>query len=285
MRKLLALSALLFLVTFALSQSDTTAVIAAWNVAGFQPISATKAEFIAKAIADLDAEVIALCEVKPDTIPDQLEDELDDLGADYDSVILDQTAGQNLAVLFKTGVTLTHPQLIAGSDDGNPSLRKALVANVKVGQFDFILISVHLKAGRQSSARAIRNRQADVIADFIENATSGAEKDVLLVGDYNMIPGQDLSNFTRISANGFLRFISSEDLAGEISHISNPEGPTGSLLDGFAISNNHTREYVEGSLFIFPVFRALGLELTEYKEEVSDHLPLVARFRVTTDDD
>lgn len=36
-------------------------------------------------------------------------------------------------------------------------------------------------------------------------------------GDYNMIPGEDQTNFDAMNPSNFLRFVSSEDLAGQIS--------------------------------------------------------------------
>ena len=276
---ILALSSIVF------SQVDTTAVVAAWNVEGFEAISAEKAQRLARAIADLDAEVIALSEVNPDSVADQIVTALGALGADYQRTILDQTARQNLALLHKTGVTVSNATLIPGSDDDNPDLRKALAANVRIGRFDFIVIAVHLKSGRGDEERATRSRQAEVIASFINDATAGAEKDVLLIGDYNMRPEQDQENFSALNPDQFLRFISSEDLAGQISHISNCAPNRGSLLDGYAISRQHTTEYVHGSLRIFPLDRALQLNCVAYTRDVSDHLPVIARFRITRDDD
>ena len=140
-----------------------------------------------------------------------------------------------------------------------------------------------MKASRGSTDRIIRDRQAQAIATFIQAETAGAEKDVLLIGDYNMIPGQDDSNFQAMSPTGFLEFISSVDLARQFSHIGS-SGP-GNLLDGYAVSANHTSEYIRGSLRIFPMHRALGKTLLGYRAEVSDHLPVIARFRVSEDDD
>ena len=98
-----------------------------------------------------------------------------------------------------------------------------------------------------------------------------------------MIPGEDQSNFTAMNPSGFLKFVSSEDLAGEFTYISG--GNPGNLLDGYAISSVGTTEYVQGSLRIFPMHRAFGMTLVQYSNEVSDHLPVVARFRIGEDDD
>lgn len=86
-----------------------------------------------------------------------------------------------------------------------------------------------------------------------------------------------------MSTNGFLSFIS-DDFIGQFSHISTAGGP-GNLLDGYAISRDHTAEYVEGSLQIIPMHETLEMTLLEYRNNVSDHLPLDAVFRITEDDD
>jgi len=210
--------------TLSLAQVDTTCVIAAWNLKGFNPIDDAKVVRLARALTDVDAEIIALAEVNPDGVVDKLILELGRLGACYQGKILDQTARQNLAILYKTGVAVTEAQLVQGSDDGNPGLRKALTADVRVGQFDFKIVVLHLKAGRSGSDRNTRTRQATVLAGFVAAATAGNEKE-------------------------------------------------------------HTQEYVEGSLQILPLARMMGLTLVQYVDGVSDHLPLVARFRVTVDDD
>jgi endonuclease/exonuclease/phosphatase (EEP) superfamily protein YafD len=167
---------------------------------------------------------------------------------------------------------------------------------VRIGRFDFILIAVHMKSARGRAERETRTRQAKAIADFISGATTGSEKDVLLVGDYNMIPGQDDINFQTLSpgtgTNEFLRFISTERLRGQISHFSNCSPIRGNLLDGYAIASTFTREYREASLrlipFTDPIFRqpsGTQFNCATYTGLVSDHLPLVARFRANSDDD
>jgi endonuclease/exonuclease/phosphatase family metal-dependent hydrolase len=170
-------------------------------------------------------------------------------------------------------------------------LRKALVVDVEMGDFDFFLIAVHLKAGRSSEARKTRTRQCRVIREFVKTLTEGAEKDVLIVGDYNMVPVEDDTNFAAMNfpeedeATSFLRFVTTEELAaGTFSHISSGGRP-GALLDGFAISTNHTGEYVPDSIEVVPMHERLHRILRTYARDVSDHLPVIASFRTTEDDD
>lgn len=264
----------------------TTATVVAWNFAGFNAIPPARQQQIARALADLDPELVAAVEVNPDNAIHDVAAALTEMGSCYDARILDQTATQNIGVLFKCEVQVTNPRLIPGSDDGNSSLRKGFAVDVRVGQFDFLLVALHLKAGRTTQDRQIRDRQTAQIASFLASELAGGERDVLVVGDYNMIPGQDASNFTALNPGNMLRFVSTEDLSGQPSHI--PQSGAcdgGNLLDGFAVARQHTAEYIDASLRIYPMHRALGMTLCAFGTEVSDHLPLTARFRILEDDD
>jgi hypothetical protein len=86
-----------------------------------------------------------------------------------------------------------------------------------------------------------------------------------------------------MSATGFLDFISSHDLREGFSHIKSTT--PGNLLDGYAITKNRTAEYIPGSLRVAPIYRAMKMSLAKYRRDVSDHLPVVATFTVTRDDD
>lgn len=283
-RSFVLLFAVLFLTTSLLGQVDSTATIVGWNLKGLTAIPDSRLPALARVIADLDPEVIALAEVNPDDVVDKLILELHKLGACYQGKIIHQTGIQNLAILYKTGIAVSNVELLAGSDDNNSGLRKALTADVRVGQFDFKLIALHLKSGRGSAERQTRSRPALVVSHFIQLAMGGAEKDVLVLGDYNMIPGQDEQNFADMNPAGFVRFVSSEELVGQFSHIGSG-GTPGNLLDSYAISATQTREYIEKSLRIVRADQVMGRTLAQFDAEVSDHLPMVARFRVFVDDD
>lgn len=292
--KVLLIGALAVSVCAADEPKDMTAVVAAWNIKGFpNPIPKARAARIAIGIAYLDPEVILLTEVRTregdEPIIKEIVKKLNEHGSEYDFRMPDQQAGLNIAIVFKKGVAVSDVGLIDGTDLGKRKYRKALKANVKIGTFDFILIGVHLKSSRKKASREDRTEQATVIAAFVKNATEGAEKDVLIIGDYNMIPPQggspkDEENFLAMNPDEFLQFVSSEDLVGQGSHLRRGGRP-GNLLDGYAISYDHTNEYIDGSLRIFPLFRALRLTAAGYVSRVSDHLPLVARFDIVEDDD
>jgi hypothetical protein len=94
----------------------TTAKIAAWNLAGFNPISDNQLENQIEGLAILDAEVVTLVEVKPFAHMQKLIEGLAAKGCVYHSVMLPQASDLNIGVLFKDGVEAGDPEFIAGSD-------------------------------------------------------------------------------------------------------------------------------------------------------------------------
>lgn len=283
-----------------LGQPQTFARIAAWNQQGVrfagsgQVIPIHKPEQLRAAIAGINPDVIALSEVNSPASMDEIIATPFGNGATY-KVNMDgaQAGSQQIAVLFKDSpdISISNRRPILGSDDNNPGLRKAYAFDGKIRNFDFLLIAVHLKSSRGNAERKTRNRQTKAIARFISDQnTNTSERDVLVVGDYNMIPGPDAENFSNLSPgpknNEFLRFISST-LSGpsHIGECQNASAFTGNLLDGFSISRVQTTEWT-GFIRIQQLQALLpNMFCEKYRLTVSDHLPLVARFRVSSPDD
>jgi endonuclease/exonuclease/phosphatase family metal-dependent hydrolase len=286
--------------TVSYGQSASFARVAAWNQQGVsfdnqgQVSPIHKPDELRAAIAAINPDVIALSEVNSREAMDEIVATPFANGASYKvSMDSDQPTPQKIAVLFKDSpdISVDNRRAIPGSDDNQPDrLRKAWAFDVKIKNFDFLLIAVHLKSGRGATERATRNRQTTAIANFIRHeVTTKAEKDVLVVGDYNMIPSQDAQTFSKLSpgpaSNEFLRYVSSS--LSPPSHIDgcNHGHPTGNLLDGFAISRVQTHEWT-GFIRILQLQTLLpNMGCTKYKNSVSDHLPLVARFRTSMPDD
>lgn len=261
----------------------STANIAAWNLEGFHGIPDERIEKQVQGLAMLDAEVVALVEINPKEVQDRLKTGLADRGLTYHSVLIAQSGKLQIGVLYKDGIEATNPRLIEGSDLGDPDKRKALAVDIRIWKFDFTLIVVHLKAGRSLVNQKIRDAQAKVIYKFIEGCRSNGREDIILTGDFNMIPGQDISNFHHLGGDDVMDFLSSWDLQERFSHIL--EKGRANLLDGYAITRTFNREYVRGSLRLFPMHWSMDIGRENYKDVVSDHLPFVATFRIDRDRD
>lgn len=85
------------------------------------------------------------------------------------------TIGQDITVIHKCDVSVENPQLNSDSNDGKGYLPRALAVDVQVGEFDFLLITVHLQAGRESTQHATRDRQTEAIARFIRSESVQSE--------------------------------------------------------------------------------------------------------------
>jgi len=257
---------------------QTTAKIGAWNLAGFNHISDEKLARQVEGLAIIDAEIMTLVEVKPFSHMQRLIDGLAAKGCVYHSKMLPQASDLNIGVLYKDGAVAGDPTFIDGSDLDDPEMRKAFSIPLTVGNFDFVLIAVHLKSGRGEAEQALRDEQCKVIGDFIKDLRSTSREDILLMGDFNMIPGQDVSNFHFLGGEDLMDFLSSWDLQERYSHVL-PKGRA-NLLDGFAISRTYSTEYIRGSLRLFPLHWTMDMGRESFREEVSDHLPFVASFRI-----
>lgn len=267
------------------SFGKSTATVAAWNLAGFDGIDPERLERQADGLAMIDAELVALVEVPSDAHLGVIKARLlSRHGVTYHSRFIDQQASSshplNIAVLFKDGVEVDNVELLDGSNGGDPARRRALLADARIGRFDFKLIVVHLKSGRSTADQRLRDEQCKVIGEYITEIRGPANRnpDIVLCGDFNMIPGQDISNFHFLGGDDVMDFISSWDLQARFSHIL--EAGRANLLDGFAISRRFSTEYIRGSLRLFPLHWSMDIGRQRFRETVSDHLPFVATFRM-----
>jgi endonuclease/exonuclease/phosphatase family metal-dependent hydrolase len=259
----------------------STANIAAWNLDGYYEIPDERIKEQVKGLSMLDAEVVALVEINPLEVLEKLKTGLLKNGLTYHSSLIEQSGKLNIGVLYKDGVEASNPQLIEGSDLGDPGKRKAFVLDMKIGKFDFTIIVVHLKSGRSLPNQKLRDEQAKIIFSFIKEYRANGREDIILTGDFNMIPGQDISNFHFLGGDDVMDFLSSWDLQERFSHIL--EKGRANLLDGYAITRTFSQEYVRGSLRLFPMHWSMDIGRERYKDTVSDHLPFVATFRIDRD--
>jgi hypothetical protein len=235
-----------------------------------------------RGLANLDADFVTLVEVFPDTRLQVLTAGLAKTGLAYDTTFLPQP-DSHLAIgdLHKPGIEVTNPRFIAGSQGTYAGGRQAQAVDVQIGGFKAVVIGVHLKSGREAPEQAVRDSQCKVIGDWITalHATPGYKQHaILLMGDFNMIPGQDVSNFHHLGGADVMDFVSCWDLQDRFSQIL--ESGRENLLDGFAVSRRFSDRYIRGTLRLFPMDWTLDMGRARFRTRVSDHLPFVASFRL-----
>ncbi len=302
-----------------LAAAESTARVAAWNVAcgrsasGATAIPQDRIERLGEVIANkIKPDLIVLEEVWPAEAAEEIAKAATKNGFELVAVPVPPQGPevvQLISILKRPSTEVSDAELIEASDDlvagddpEEKTTRKALLAKARIDHFDFFLVGVHLKSKRKSktvpvSPLEMRDRQCQVIADRLHDLTAhGAEKDILLIGDYNMTPagqagageGSDEKNFATLDRHHELRFISSEDKAPTHLGFFNG-GFHRSKLDGFAIAHATEKEYVAGSFHSLSD-KSLGLEEKQFSDNrspnfLSDHFPIVAEFKTANDDD
>lgn len=264
---------------------------AVWNLAGNTPMEpgagiardSTKAENQARGLALLDADFVTLVEVSPITHSEWLAQKLSEYGLTYEVTIIEQPDSHlHIGYLHKPNIDVTNPRFIPDSQGTYSRGRHAFAVDVEIGsKFDATVIGVHLKSGRDKPDQEKRDSQCKVIGDWITNLRNqdGYKRDMIaLMGDFNMIPGQDVSNFAHLGGDDVMDFVSCWDLQDRFSHIL--KKGRANLLDGFAVSRTFSKDYVRGSLRLFPMHWTLDMGREKFRDEVSDHLPFVASFRL-----
>lgn len=273
--------------------SHSIARFAVWNLAGndkfaggdgngIDPASRKAANQI-RGLAHLDADFVTLVEVFPESHITLLAEKLKLKGLDYAITFQPQPQSHlGIGFLHKPGIQVTNPRFIPGSEGAYVGGRQAFAVDVKIGaRFKAVVIGVHLKSGREATEQAIRDTQCKAIGAWITalHDTPGYRQHaILLMGDYNMIPGQDVSNFYHLGGEDVMDFVSCWDLQERFSHIL--ESGRENLLDGFAVSRRFSTRYVQGTLRLFPMDWTLHMGRDKFREQVSDHLPFVASFRL-----
>jgi len=278
-----------------------TGIIGTWNLkAAPYPIEASRVEQLARGIELIDADVLVLTEIATHERIYDLIRELNRDGTRY-YFRMPGLGGEpseqhelGVAFLCRSGVEISEAGFVPGTELGDPTeYRKAITARIRVGEFDFVMVGVHLKSGGTKSGIETRGLQCTRIAEYLESALMGDERDCIVTGDFNMIPpteeeDRDLENFKRLNARIDLRFLD-EPFSTQGTHIGyQRKTKTYAIhnhLDGLAVSKVATQEYEPGSAEIIPLFGKMEMTLAEYSRGVSDHLPLVARFDLSQDDD
>lgn len=163
------------------------------------------------------------------------------------------------------------------NDVGDRFSREPYVASFRAGQFDFTLISAHFIFGDR-----VRDREAEAeaVADvFRWVRDSKAEKDILLMGDYNLSP--ESAGWTQLKNLGNMHWILNPPTKTSI-------GTSGmsKLYDNIWFQENFVQEYsnISGN----DEFMHEHYEEDQYvmaRTYVSDHVPIYAVFRTDLPDD
>lgn len=263
---------------------DENLILGTWNIRlfGAKPRSTDAKRLIAEIISQFD--VIALTEVRDDL--SDLRDVMDVLGPYWRVVYSDfraDSAGnleriayvydKRMAVFTGLAAEANPPRDKDGDDYYNRApdwWRSPYMASFRAGNFDFVMLAAHIRYSGGVRARA---RKIGQLADWVEarrNAPHQADKDFVLVGDFN-IPSRRSSAFKALTKHSLQAprgmIGQATNLTGTMAYDQIVHSPTreGRFTDKGGVIALFKDSHTE----LFP-----DLTLDEFKNELSDHLPL-----------
>lgn len=253
-----------------------TVRIATWNLRQF---SESRKGMDVRAIADIirtnQFDVVAIQEVKKEG--EAVDHLLNALGSPWRSTSLSDVTGnhERFAFIYNSDHVseVGTPHFIATADavifDRVPYQQ-----TFRAGNFDFTLVTCHLYYGEGAAGHERRRREMDALARFAQRyATTSAEHDVIVLGDFNETHGgqENLPLFTS---------------QGWVACNADPTNLGGrEVYDNIVIDPKYTREWsgTAGSVH-FDESRYANDD-KQALEHVSDHRPAYADFVTNLPDD
>ena len=251
-----------------------TVRVATWNLRKFSDRPGTDLRAIADVIRSSNFDLVAVQEVmKEGEMVDAL---LNELGTPWRAArISDRTGNFERFAFVYNG---DHVQEVGGGAYFITPLprvnvaefqRKPYQCGFRAGQFDFTVVSVHLSY--EDTAR--RKREARELAEYAEGlARTSAEKDVIVLGDFNAESANDLLPF---------------DAAGwrSLNHEPTNLGST-EVYDTLLIDPGPTREWDgTGGAVRFDEIMPQYADDRIARQKISDHRPAYADFVTNLPDD
>jgi endonuclease/exonuclease/phosphatase family metal-dependent hydrolase len=285
---LLALKARIATAKIPSSKIDETLNIATWNIREFGKVRRTEAaiHYIAEILGQFD--LIGIVELR-DNLTD-LGRVLQILGPTWRAVYSDMIpdAGGNRerlgfiydkrAVIFNGLAAEANPPRTKKGEEylsENSFWRSPYIASFKSGNFDFVVLSTHIRWGDSNAARLA---EISRLADWIEakrQEKSNEDKDLIVMGDFN-IPSRADPMFKALTSHGLQipKALLKDDFGSNLDKdkrydqiLHQPIYPdnftnAGGVLD-FYVDAAHIKE-------LFPP----GLTKEKFTFQLSDHLPL-----------
>jgi exonuclease III len=274
--------------------------ILTWNLQDAVPHS--KAQFVADTAKEQKADIVALQDVN--VTPYNLVNDLTEaFGPNWDYRVTNKKVGsKQLAIFWNTKTThlkMTKVPKPGAYEETSIQVGErvnfpAQIAYLQKGMFDTFVINVNLIRGWEENEAKLS--QAAALSHWVavkKKALSGTENDFVVVGTFSSgFKGEQVDD-------NLMKNPATDELAGQnlltftMREVwkKNPSAFTylGSwvdsfrLLDGFAMSKPAIRHYVPGSSQILRVDKKFK-DLGEYNDKVSDHLPVIARFKTDFED-
>lgn len=247
--------------------------IASWNIENFPQQSGT-ASMVADLITSMQLDLLGVQEIESIAAFDEVVARL----PNHEGVLSTHTYGngtyQKLGFIYDTRVVELSNAALIFQNEGYIFPRPPLRAEARVVSngttLDFIIIVVHLKAGFDFQDRQRRDDAVTMLEGYVRGVVDGSGQDVVILGDFNevitssagiavMEPWLDDAARYRVhtrtlASSGSFTFIPSQAILDHVVTTTTLDDELGSATG---------------------VIPRLDQQLSQYRNLVSDHLPVV----------
>lgn len=243
-----------------------------------------KVAYLAEALKRADADIVVLQEFESTKFLRKFaEDNLAGMGYNFFASAPSDNWYMNVVVMskFPLGIlysygNVTTPVVNYKNEDGlletqnNINTRMWSLEVFPSEDYDFILTGLHLKAGRGERDESMRLGQINFLKhQFSRFLKMNPAQNLLIAGDLNSTLGSKEINTLKSGNNDGDVFF--DPLPEDV--LSHPVNDPSRRLDYILFNGNMQNEYLSGSAQIPDLMH------TEKMEVLSDHLPLIIRFR------
>lgn len=201
---------------------------------------------------------------------------------DYKYILGNKGSIQNVGIIYKNTVVVESLGEYTPLKVEPASTRPGLIAKCKKGNFDWIIMVVHLKSTsryddtpeKRQASFEYRNEQAKVLSSWVDSLVDNSdEHDIFIVGDFNDNPRRDDKVIAPLSMNSNVVFLTWD--------MQSCKNKMWDMIDHIVITKSIKNRYLDGSVHAYNFFSTL----TEIAAEgLSDHCPVMAVFNVTAED-
>ncbi|MDX1995613.1 MAG: endonuclease/exonuclease/phosphatase family protein [bacterium] len=251
--------------------------IVTWNIENFNMSDVrddVQLKTLVEVIAALDADILALQEIGNLDAMETLLDAVEDATGRFYVYAFSEYSNreQRVGFVWDDDVVALQGEAeefrdLALSGGG---LRPGFHADFVFNGYDFTLFVVHLKALRDEGSTRVREAQAMLMAQWLEERPASADEDVIFLGDFN----DDFDSESLAPFASEVDFVTDELPRTAASYIG---GEFRSLIDHIAVT---TGDGAQDEFCGLEVFDPDTVDLREniFAAIASDHLPLIAEF-------
>ena len=236
-------------------------------------------ERLAEVIENIKADIIGLQEIENEAALKRVMKYL----PDYDYFIGNTGYIQNPAVVFKKGLDVKFVENYKPLAVEKNKTRSGLVVSVRKGNFDWLMMIVHLKStSRYDSTDAMRLasfdmrcRQAEILRKWADStALNTNEKDIMIVGDFN-------DNPTRFKTQNMQPLVYDSTYKFLTDSYRSCANPNWDMIDHIVVNKSAISRFLINSLFVYNIYHAYTKSEIE---KISDHCPVIVAFDVVIPD-